>query len=219
MADEESWSATFSYAGMVAAAKVLRPSCFSDLRFKAAERRRFTEDASPQLLRSCKKSYGRGQDSMGRRVIWSCVLLAMLGGDSWLRAEEQSQLRERMKRAAELTSLDGTGIKPWHLKLSVDILAEDGKSKGKSSVEEWWAGPKLYRVIYELPDRKVTELRNAEGSFRSKDEEPGDATLRVLLQQAVHPMPREDELEQGTLSIQSKEFSKVAFTTFCDEFA
>ncbi len=124
-------------------------------------------------------------------------------------AEDQAALQERMHRAAELTSLDWPGLKPWHMKLSVEVFGGDGKSKGQGTIEEWWASATLNRVVYATPVYKGTALRTADGLFRSAGLGPEDADMETMLRQVVHPMPTVSELEQGTLILRTEDMAKV----------
>jgi len=138
-------------------------------------------------------------------VAWVLMVLA-----SWnCAAEDQAVLQQRMHRTAEVTSLDAEGMRPWHLKLAVETFGEDGKSKGRGAIEEWWASPTLNRVVFTVPAYAGTQLRNGDGFYRSTSADPGDWMAETLLRQVVHPMPTPTELEQGVLDLRPEEMSKV----------
>jgi Gram-negative bacterial TonB protein C-terminal len=133
------------------------------------------------------------------RAMFLAVLILFLVGILQSRAQDSAALAEQLKKSAELTSLDLQDSKPWHLKLEVQKLDESGKPGELGTVEEWWASPTLYRVVYTTPSQTTTELRNADGLFRSAGGGTDYAQLELMRQQVVHPMPSEQEMKTGKL--------------------
>jgi TonB family protein len=144
-----------------------------------------------------KFSGGRGASSVG------LLLLAIMPA----KAQDSAALLERLRQSATVTSLDLPDASPWHLKIEVQKFDGNGKPTEQGTVEEWWASPNLYRVVYTTPSSTATELRNAEGDFRSA--ENGDGQLELLRQQVVHPLPPEQEMNAGKLEQQTESFGKA----------
>ena len=107
-------------------------------------------------------------------LAWGWVVLAGVAYG----AEDQTLLKQRIHDAADLTSLDAEGVKPWHLKVSFDILPGAGRVAESGTIEEWWAGPAKRRVVYASPQFSATELHTKDGNFRTA----GAGTTPYLLQ-------------------------------------
>jgi hypothetical protein len=74
---------------------------------------------------------------------------------------------ERMTKASDVNSIDGTGLEPWHLKIDVEMLDGRGNTSGKGTLEEWWAKDDMYRLTYTLGAETLTQLRTRkEGSVQ-----------------------------------------------------
>ena len=120
------------------------------------------------------------------------------------KGQDQAPLRERLEQATERTSLDTPGTHPWHMRLSVTRSTPDGAITAQDTVEEWWAAPTMWRMISSTPAGEVTELRNNEGFFRTKDSKASDPLLRMLVRQVVHPMPPTQEVEMAQLELRTR---------------
>ena len=116
---------------------------------------------------------------------------------------------DRLRRAAELTSLDAEGAKPWHLKVEVQTFDKDGKAAESGTVEEWWASSTLNRVVYTSPSGSTTEMHNGDGYFRTAGSPGGEYLFDLMRQQAVHPMPSDYESKEIKLDERAESFGKV----------
>src|SRR5690242_3131518 len=65
-----------------------------------------------------------------------------------------------MLLAARVNGLAGADRKPWHLKADYQTYDANGKPEDKGTLEEWWAGPKKYKVSYLSNGFSQTEYRN-----------------------------------------------------------
>jgi TonB family protein len=136
-----------------------------------------------------------------------CAFLAVVTVQ--LYGEDTAVLAERLRLAGELTSLDAASVRPWHLKLDVQLFDENGKPSEQGTVEEWWASPSLYRVVFTSPSHTGTELRNGDGYYRTAGGGTGGYQLDLMRRQVVHPMPPEDETRTGKLEVKTESFGKV----------
>ncbi len=137
---------------------------------------------------------------LGSMVALSCISA---------RAADQVELIEQMNTLEASTSLDSPDLKPWHLRATYDILDSAGKTTDHGTIEEWWAGPKLWRRVISGTDYVGTELRNADGRFRSEDQRSVPTLANMVLRQIVHPAPTLAEIKQATLESQTVAFGKV----------
>lgn len=135
------------------------------------------------------------------------ALQVLMPGRSY--SEDRVALADRMREATKLTSLDVADLQPWYLKMEVQTFDDKGQLLEQGTVEEWWAGPALNREIYTSPQHTITEIHNAEGYYRTAHEGPGAYLLNLMRQQVVNPLPSEEEINDGELEEQTKNFGKV----------
>lgn len=62
------------------------------------------------------------------------------------------------------------GAKPWHLKATYQLYDEKGKPAETGTYEEWWFGPRQYRVAYHSPSFNQEEYGTEKGVFRTGDQ-------------------------------------------------
>jgi len=138
--------------------------------------------------------------------IFFCSLLAPAAAN----AQDAAALAARLHATAEANAIDGAGMLPWHLKMDAQLFDEKGKAKEQGTIEEWWGGPEMYRVVFTFPSYTGTQLHNKDGAFETKGGtfEPG--VLDDLLDQVVHPMRHEEEFDLGTPLLRNQKFGPVA---------
>lgn len=137
----------------------------------------------------------------GRRLLSFALLnLALLPVflSSAAHAEDTAALSARLHAADLDSALDAPGLKPWHLKLDVQLFDAKGQNPQDGTIEAWWLSPASLQVVYTTPTYTATELHTAAGVLRSKGAASPPAVLDVLLQQVIHPMPSAAELD-GTV--------------------
>jgi TonB family protein len=125
-------------------------------------------------------------------------------------AEDAAALADRLHRVDAATALDGSGVAPWHLKMSVQMFDAKGQPGEQGLIEEWWSGAQMDRVVYALPSYKATELQRGGEFFRSKGAEQPPLMLELLREQVVHPMPQARDVEGTKAEVRKEKFGKVA---------
>jgi len=81
-------------------------------------------------------------------------------------AEDSSALAKRLHNAAEASSLDDPALKPWHLKLDVQLYDAKGKPSEQGTIEEWWS-PDADKRVYATPSYSATEILDKQGMHRT----------------------------------------------------
>ena len=123
-------------------------------------------------------------------------------------AEDPGALRDRLHRSEVESSLDSAGIRPWHLKMTVQLFGAKGEpTTEQGTIEEWWSSPEAHRLVYTMPDYTATEVVNAKGSYFSDSSAP--LPLRQLLDQVVHPVPGSAEVDASTPELRKQSFGKI----------
>jgi hypothetical protein len=79
-----------------------------------------------------------------------------------------------------LNGLQSTDIRPWHIVIAYDQFDEDGDNIHSGIVEEYWAGPKKYRISYRSDTLNQTDYATEQGLFRFGDQRwPNRAEAQV----------------------------------------
>lgn len=110
-----------------------------------------------------------------------------------LHAADKAQLATRLKSAAELSSLDSDGLRPWHMGLEITLYDIDGKNAKPATIEIWKADNDM-KIVESVDGVQVTTVRNNGKLFRTTAQAPEFVTLELLAEQVLHPIP--DELLQ-----------------------
>lgn len=124
-------------------------------------------------------------------------------------AGAQDNLVARLQRAMVDTALDGSDVKPWHLKLDVQLFDAKGKPAEQGTVEEWWASPHQRAIIYSLPSYSGKLVENSEGVFRSAQAGDPPELVTALINQVTHPMPPAKDVDESTPDLRKESFGKV----------
>jgi TonB family protein len=116
---------------------------------------------------------------------------------------------ERLQQVTAVTSLDDPAVKPWHLKLALQFFEHKGTPAGVGTIEEWWAGPKRYKITYDTPDYKATVLKTETGDRRTSGTSYVPPLLELLREQTVHPMPGPDAIAATTPTQRTESLGKL----------
>jgi hypothetical protein len=99
---------------------------------------------------------------------------------------------------------------PWHLQLSWDQFDGDGDSAHSGTIEEFYEGPKRYRIVFKGDSFNETEIATTSGLYLST---PGDwppIPALEALEFVTMPLHRFDNEPTGThLQNSTKQFSSA----------
>jgi TonB family protein len=124
-------------------------------------------------------------------------------------AQSSNALKERLHQVASRTSLDLPDMKPWHLSMTFQILDAEGKTTQSGTIDEWWASPKLHKIVFTDPSDTWTEIQNEEGYYRSSQGTfPVDLAYLLRLQ-VIHPAPSLNEIDATVPSFQNKTVGRL----------
>lgn len=118
------------------------------------------------------------------------VSLLAVAGSACALGQFPSSVAKRLRNAEIENSIDGPDMKPWHLKMSFQILTDKGETTDQGTIEEWWA-PGKHRIVVLSGEYKGTELLNEKGRFLTTGAGSIPYRLEALLNGAVHPLPTE----------------------------
>lgn len=127
-------------------------------------------------------------------AVLSCFIVPVLflTAAQLTRADNTGELQGQLRKTADL-STPGTGLKPWHARLSVQLYDFKGVSTGAGTVEEWWMAPGNEKRVFALPDYQGTEVIASDGIYRSPGLISEPMMLATILNQFVNPMAEQDK--------------------------
>ena len=126
------------------------------------------------------------------------ALCGVVASTPMLQAEDVSTLLARVHTADTASSLEDASLKPWHLKVSFQLFDGKGNPSEQGTMEEWWNGPKQYKLSFASPSYTSTEIQNQDGLFRTTGTDTTPYILRLLHSQLTHPMSLEQHLKNPT---------------------
>lgn len=138
--------------------------------------------------------------------MWFAAVLALA---SQMHADDTTALMDRLQRASTINAIDDPQLKPWHLKLSLQLFDDKGKPTEKGMVEEWWEGPSMYKTVYSSPSYTSTEIQTKDGFYRTKGVSSVPNQIELALRQVVHPMPGERDIADTKPDLRKETFGKT----------
>jgi TonB family protein len=135
--------------------------------------------------------------------VLTVIMLVVLSG-SVARAEDTTALFARLQRANDLTRLDDPSLKPWHLQANFQLYDAEGKPTEKGTLEEWWAGSKLWKRVYTSPSYTATYLSNKDGLYRTPKAGMVPELLEIVERQYVHPVMDEKNYKNSEIEFNKR---------------
>jgi TonB family protein len=103
----------------------------------------------------------------------------------------------RLQSIGQEQNLLDPALKPWHLKMTVQLFDQAGRPTETGTVEEWWAAPDKYRQVFSTPSYTATRLTKGSDSFHTPGSGSLPYALEELLRLATHPVDTDAELPQA----------------------
>jgi hypothetical protein len=97
---------------------------------------------------------------------------------------------DRLKAAAELGSLDSSGLRAWHWTMDISVFDKTGANPQKGSLEMWFSDGNL-RSVESLGTKQITSLRIGDKLYRTAGDEKDFAAISLIEMQALRPVPNE----------------------------
>jgi len=120
-------------------------------------------------------------------------------------------LVERLHSANATNAIDDPQMKPWHLKMSFQLFDSKGVATENGTVEEWWAGPSMHKIVYTSPSYASTQVQTKDGLYRSRGASSAPELLHQILLQVVHPMPSDEDITDSKPEMRTESFGKGKF--------
>lgn len=122
---------------------------------------------------------------------------------------QDEALLKRLQLAERVQALDAPGLKPWHLKLSVELHDTKGKPAETGTIEEWWVAPGKFRRVFTFPSYSATELSVGDKLLRTTGKAQPPYLMRQLLEDQLHPVRLAVEANSFRLKLRSERVEKT----------
>ena len=118
-------------------------------------------------------------------------------------------------QAAKVNGLNGDDLKPWHLKVSYKLLDFSGQPTDQGTIEEFWAGPKLGKLVITSATSKLVYLQTEKTAYREGELDQKTSLLKLLASAFVDPMPFSDKsLAHLDLTLQTRAMGSLQLRCF-----
>lgn len=135
----------------------------------------------------------------------------VLGPAALLRAaDDAAALKERLHRVAELNSIADPKLKPWHLKISYQLFDDKGKPIEQGTIEEWYSGEKLWKIVYTSPSFSGTDLMTGGGEYITSHLSVPTA-IETVQNETTNPIPSTKDADASELVLRPLTMSNVPF--------
>jgi TonB family protein len=144
-----------------------------------------------------------------RRYGYAAVLVTAFLSGGRAGAQDGATLAARLQAADAGSALDSADMKPWHLKITVQLFDDKGNASDHGTIEEWWNGAGADRREYATTAYTATEIRQGRDLYRADGTNAPPYYLDLLRAQTVHPMPKPAEVQSASPELKKVNFGKV----------
>lgn len=140
--------------------------------------------------------------------LWACgIAMGVTVGSSSAFAADTTELAKRLHEAASNSSIDDPALKPWHLKLTFQLLDKKGATAEEGTIEEWWSGEND-KLVYTSPSYNATRLRRGGEIYWTESQPSAPYLLERLRDEVVHPLA-DNEIKDAVPDLRVESFGKV----------
>ncbi|HEX8815759.1 MAG TPA: hypothetical protein VF753_09680 [Terriglobales bacterium] len=114
-------------------------------------------------------------------------------------------LADTFRKAAERSTLDQPGTKPFHLKASVAPSHERDKDSGRTAdIEIWWASPTQWKRELRTPGFHQVQIVNGNTTWQKNEGEYFPQWLQQTAVELVKPVPPLDDILKQAKNAQAR---------------
>ena len=120
--------------------------------------------------------------------------------------------KELMLLAAKSNGLTGDDQKPWHIKFTFTLFDENLKETNHGTYEEYWAGPRQYKIIKTDAKFSETDYGTEHGLVRGGEVTDIPGTFGEISREFLQPLPYINIMvvpETVKREIQTRDFGKT----------
>ncbi|HMF63431.1 MAG TPA: energy transducer TonB [Edaphobacter sp.] len=112
--------------------------------------------------------------------------------------------------------LQSQDTKPWHIIINYDQFDEDGDNIHSGVIEEFWAGPKKFKIRYASDTLNQTDYGTDRGLFRLGDQRWQNRAEIQALNEVISPFFYVTSLQNFQMQVMSRTFG--TYTLECTVF-
>lgn len=116
-----------------------------------------------------------------------------------------------IRKAAQRSTLDQPGTKPFHLRATLDPSRPDSSSKQTGEIEIWWKSPTEFRREVRCPSFHQIEIINGSKSWQKNEGDYFPEWLREIAVALIRPIP---DLEQTIQTADDGDLKHMAGNTY-----
>ena len=136
------------------------------------------------------------------------TLACLIASPCLSNAADAAALVKRLHNASDASSLDDPALKPWHLKLDVQLYDAKGNLSEKGTIEEWWT-PDADKRVYDTPSYSATEIRRDGHYYKTKGQTAVPFLLGKVRDGVVHPLAADREIAASRPELRIQPFGSL----------
>jgi TonB family protein len=134
---------------------------------------------------------------------------ALFPSSLFARADDSSALKDRLHAAEKDTSLNGDDLKPFYLKLSVQLFDATGKPGEQGTAEVYWKDADHQKRVYSFPSYSATEVHAGKETFRTPNTNRPPQMAALIIEQELHPMAKVAQIDASKPQMQKVTLGKA----------
>ncbi len=116
-------------------------------------------------------------------------------------ATEPTEPKALMLAASKSNNLNGSDIKPWHIKVSFQLLDEKGNTSDEGNYEEFWAKPGRFKRTFTGKSFTQTDYGTEKGVLRTGAHDDISSLFSDLRRDLIAPLPDEKTIKQESFTV------------------
>jgi len=130
-----------------------------------------------------------------------------LRSEKWGAGADAVDLPSWLSKEVALNGLQSADLRPWHIVVAYDQFDEDGDNVYSGVYEEFWAGTKKYKRIYEADNLTQTDYATERGLYRRGDQQWPDRAQIQVRAEIIDPFSYADTLQGFHARVLERVFS------------
>lgn len=120
-------------------------------------------------------------------------------------ADAAADPKALMYLAKQSNGLTGPGLKPWHLKATFELLDDSGNATDKGTYEEFWVGPKKFKIAYAGDAWARTDYATENGLLRVGSAPAIPSLVADARREFVEPLPAQNVIDHESFTLKQIE--------------
>lgn len=118
-----------------------------------------------------------------------------------------------MLLAAKINGLTGSGIQPWHVKITFDISDSGPQTADHGTIEAWWSSDTRYKIAISSTHFVQTEYGTASGIRRTGVRSSAPNIIASIRNDVIQPIPlKTEQLENLKIDFRTQKIGEAALS-------